>query len=1148
MPAAAVAALLLAAPMMAAGQAVLCDQMLRCKCHEAPSEGGCQPMSAYKTTLFNTADVDNVASVQAFASVGRQVVMAVRVCIPQSLKPGSAGFKAEAFVNRAAMCLSLSRNKLGFNEYLLVSDVLAEGIAALGRSSLDFGAKQAQSGKSSGDVLPSGDVLASAAKARMLSQLARDGVPDSQQAVPVFTAAFWQDTGGFTALGKQLDQYVTIYNTLLQEREKKTFLGSVFLQGFKNTSLNALKPAEGSLVSSSLSSDQLIATARDANARMQEAQKPLPAMLEQVNTDCKAKIEAVKEFEKKELQVKRANAIFNLIKSTVSLAASVLTAGASSAAKFTKFWSTVKAAAAKGSKVPLKNLPGLFRRQVSEAAKNAGDATAATYEEVKFDLTEEGNKTRLEGRLNETKDLVKRGKEMVGKLDEALKAVESDDPMHAAMELLRAPGNPLSDVADIADALSVFANEQQELARIDAQAKGSLEKLDRGMSLAQSQLSRLMEQAAAISLTILKTVEWMSDDAVTLGDTEVPSSLFEAPEVWTTTVEQIISILEENEACPDPAAPNPFAERRLLLSALARPESLQLRGGAPSAASGDARLLQIYERSAATATSPVDAAEFRRALGFKPSSDKERKAAFDAFENLRGSCGLLAEQLKKFAMWAQSSHKALYDAVRAIRDVLLGRIQLDAANANVLVWDAALKSVQSEVDKSFSAEFLLAGHGEAIEQGATSAVEALCRAFRYAQPLVNQPDVTVVGSGASGTLDMKACRVMIGSDPTAVAPSMVGRIQTLLQLINAADEPLRKSGLVNFQQDAGGAKIGQRVEYAASCALKSTSFMDELLNSKPRQAQFDVRFGSFAGGDGKASSACQDNAEFESMLVVFRDANGDIVPNPETHPNTRIDVAIEPVQQRSMFKYLQVGKSEKNFSQWRELTYELQGRYAFGISYRTIRTGDDCDKSQTKEVLTSAGRSASFCVQRTIAGDSLPFSRLPVFGTWQVTLPKEWPSDVPRPASVEIKINHFANGLASCASDASAASILSTSTERQRRTSVSTRATMIGANICGGRPQVRLGEVPVADDAGTIAGAVIGALLILAVVPAMVWYLRRRDEEERAEWAGHQSAVDVFSAGRGARDAPQLPPRTAKDPPARRGSPNPQYGGNRTMP
>ena len=105
-----------------------------------------------------------------------------------------------------------------------------------------------------------------------------------------------------------------------------------------------------------------------------------------------------------------------------------------------------------------------------------------------------------------------------------------------------------------------------------------------------------------------------------------------------------------------------------------------------------------------------------------------------------------------------------------------------------------------------------------------------------------------------------------------------------------------------------------------------------------------------------------------------------------------------------MFKYLQVRRSG-NISQWRELTYELQGRYAFGISYRTIKDGADCDKSQNKEVLTRAGRSASLCVQRTIADDSLPFSRLPVLGTWQVTLTRAWPADVPRPASVEIKIN-----------------------------------------------------------------------------------------------------------------------------------------------
>ncbi len=319
--------------------------------------------------------------VQDFSSVARQVVMAVRVCIPQSLSPSSAGFKAESFVNRAAMCLSLSRDKLNFNEYLLVSDVLAEGIAALGKSSLDFGTGPAQS------VRPNGDVLASAANARLLSQLARDAVPDSQQAVPVFTAAFWQDNGGFTILGNELMDYVAVYSKLLAARESKTFSSSVFVAGFQATSVNALMPAESSLVKNSLSSGELLGVPRDANARMQEAQNPLPAMLAQVSTDCKAKIEAVKAFEKKELQVKRANAIFNLIKATFSLAASVLTAGAFSAAKLTRFYGEVKAAVAKGSKVPLKKLPGLFRRQLSKAAKKAAEqgrnATTATYAEVK---------------------------------------------------------------------------------------------------------------------------------------------------------------------------------------------------------------------------------------------------------------------------------------------------------------------------------------------------------------------------------------------------------------------------------------------------------------------------------------------------------------------------------------------------------------------------------------------------------------------------------------------------------------------------------------------------------------------------------------------------------------------------------------------
>ena len=1114
----AVAALMLAAPAPSRAQTqptqptplAMCEQMLRCQCHEAPSvsgfgTGACVPMNAYAPTLLSAADV---GLVNDFNSVARQAVMAMRKCIFLVTVPTS--FKGDSYVNRAQMCVSLSRDRLNYTEYLIVSDVLAEGFAALGRSSLDFGATPSPSS------VRSNDVAASGANARLLSQLARDAVPDSQQAIPVFTGAFWQDKGGFTTLGDELAQYDTTFTELLRLRDERNFSSEIFVKSFLKTSLNALGPAETSLTKNSLSAEELLGVARDGNVRMKAAQEPLPAMLEQVNTDCKAKIEAVKTFETKELQVKRANAIFNLIKATVKLAASVLTAGASSAAKFTDFYAKVKDAVKAGSKVQLKKLPGMFRRQVSKAAQLAlaqgRNVTASTYAEVKAELrldlndTLAGNGTRLARRVEETKELVANGREMLGELQDALKEVSADDPMHSAAALLRVAGGPLDDVAGIADALSVFANGQKEQARIDAQAQGSLANLDRGISLAQAQLGRLMEQAAAISLTILKTVEWQNDDAVTLADTAIPSSLFEAPEVWTATVEQIISILEENEACPDPAAPNPFAAQRLLLAA----ELLQVRDGALAASSGDARLLQLYER-AATASPFITTTEFRRTLGLKPTSEAERQAAHDAFEKLRGSCGVLAQQLKEFARWAQSSHKALFDAVRGIRDVLLGRIQLGAANANVQLWELALQKMASNSDASFAAEFLLAGHGEALEQRTASAIEALCRAFRYAQPLVNQADVTAAGTGSTGSLDMAACKVKISGVGSAPAPSMLERIRTLRKLISAVDEPLRKSGLVNLRQSAGGLTIGQRVEYAASCALKTTSFVEELLDSPGRQAQFDVRFTSFAS-DGNPSTACQDNAEFESMLVVFRDAGGNIVPDPVRNPDRRIDVAVEPVKQRSMFKYLQVGRTDKR-SQWRELAYELQGHYAFGISYRTIKEGGDCDKSQNKEVLGSDGRSVTFCVQRTIAVDSLPFSRLPVFGTWQLSLVRPWPSDVPRPASVEIKLNHFASGLATCAADASRASIIPTTAERGRRGSVSARAEMIGLNICGGRPQVRVGgqQAVTGPGAGEIAGLVIGALLIVGLVPATVLYLRRRDVN-RAEWAGH-ATVGAYSGG-----------------------------------
>jgi hypothetical protein len=250
------------------------------------------------------------------------------------------------------------------------------------------------------------------------------------------------------------------------------------------------------------------------------------------------------------------------------------------------------------------------------------------------------------------------------------------------------------------------------------------------------------------------------------------------------------------------------------------------------------------------------------------------------------------------------------------------------------------------------------------------------------------------------------------------------------------------------------------------------------------------------------------------MLVVFRDADGNVVPKPGT--NVRVDVTIEPVKQRTMFKYIKQNSEVTAAAGVQgmlliERPFVLQGAYKFSQSYVPALSKDSCDARQVAELFErDNGTTDIFCVEEISAQESLPFSKLPVYGTWRIKLASGWPKGVPRPVSVDVKVNLVANADAKCASSVVGASVISELLERQQRVSISQRADMAGDNICGGivfRRDALLpsGTDPTSSPASDIALILVATLLV--AIAAGMHYRSRRTRNAPTAAAGTAVAV-----------------------------------------
>ncbi len=899
--------------------------------------------------------------------------------------------------------------------------------------------------------------------------------------VPWIKAGFWASEE-FTTIGNKISalqaELTALKTTENMVNARETLNNIQQMQGglvmaLANQSSGAVGVVEAQLSSAALNANDAATKADSALANLNEVLELVQGAsgkgggsLGRVSDATQRLIDAQTNVAKKELEVKRRMAIFNFVTSALSLVANCVTFGAASALKAGAI--TAKAA-----------------ERMDKAAKLASQGS------------------ELAGRSTDT---LFPGGRVAGPLETTFRDMGGLLP-ESAQDVLAA--TPAGDLIAIADSISVFAAYSAELAAIesDAQAKGA--QATAAIAEIRSVLSRLSSKAAALSLAMFSAAVWARSDSVDVADTRLAPELLEAVGLWQTATKRIITLMVSDfKLCPGQADRNPYrsalsrlpvnvSDNNSSIGSPTYPDSLS----SPTAEPGG-RLLALR-------LAPQSPAPFARSLGAK-DTDAEREAAAKAWDSLAHECSGFFDNLEDVARWGAETQNYIFAAVKAVRLVIVTKVQLRAAGATKESFDMLIKGAPAEgtgaslaigstLDSKISSEDFDRASSQATTRAilyvrvssmlaiARALLADLCTSLAYSNPSDNIAAFINGASKGRPAFNIDGRCFVSSAANTTVDP--VNALGVLFDPDNGLfgssnNNPLyqyRKAVINNLEKLYSANSASSQGSYVKSCAVPHAGFVKSLLQ-RGGLAVIDVTPESFAADNMLTNTDCMVNAEVRKVRLVFRAADGGILPRAGSA--IEVQVLAFNSASSSFFKYTETPTGII------EHAYTAPLRRKFDYMYKGTSATGECDTNFVPVLVGSQGGGGKFCakIDPSDSADAYKsaLERLPVFGRWEFQLGvNSWPANVEEPVSVTLMFD-----LASaCAVQPTHR--LSMWSDAVRSPGRSANQNMLG-RVCGGQDFARFAapdpalDPPSGSNLAVILGAVSSVIFLIAATAAVI--------------------------------------------------------------
>ena len=405
----------------------------------------------------------------------------------------------------------------------------------------------------------------------------------------------------------------------------------------------------------------------------------------------------------------------------------------------------------------------------------------------------------------------------------------------------------------------------------------------------------------------------------------------------------------------------------------------------------------------------------------------------------------------------------------------------------------------------------------------------LCTSLAYSSP---SDDIAAFINGASKgnpafNID-KRCFVSSVDDTTVdpVTSSLSVLFDTDNGLFNNGNSnPLyqyRKAVINNLEKLYSANSASSQGSYVKSCAVPHAGFVKSLLQRGGR-AVIDVTPESFAVDNMLTNTDCMVNAEVRKIRVVFRAADGGILPRAGS--SFAVQVVAFNSASSSFFKYTETPNGII------EHAYTAPLRRQFDFMYKGTSATGECDTNFVPVLVGSQAGGGKFCagVDSSDSADAYKsaLERLPVFGRWEFQLGVNgWPANVEVPVSVTLMFD-----LAS-ACPKEPTHRLSMWSKVVRSPGRSANQSMLGP-VCGGQDFARFtnptglpdsrpspgpgpglglgpGPAPSGSNMVVICGATSGAILLIAAIAAVI--IKRRNSRRALGQTPTASAVTLSAS------------------------------------
>jgi len=609
------------------------------------------------------------------------------------------------------------------------------------------------------------------------------------------------------------------------------------------------------------------------------------------------------------------------------------------------------------------------QQAIITAAKSAAASAAKTVLSPKELLKKEAQEHLAKAlKSHSVKDLVPTLEENKGTMEAAFSSFKTAFTEDLTKELPVI--GQVQQVMDLIDQFTGFNKKINQMYndRIAEIKKDAQEDTD-DIVIATEQVRKAMEllvtKLTTMVMTIMQAVTWMNDDQLDIMDTQLDSSLLDSTLSWELAKVKIVDILTSDDVklCQKNAAPPSFVNGRRLEQS----KSMQL---------------EMRQRFSTTTST-----RFERVL-----SVKSLQAEADALKKKLGQdCARFMPALDRFTRFGAASQELLAQTIHAIREKVVLRQRQVAVASHAENWEKAVWSLYGRLSsfQAFNASKLIKAQLDvtagvfpaSLESSASQAILAYCNTLHYSNPGRSLNTVSAQTNQFVVEIDSLTCQLRFEyKQPEGALPSAMQRLELLGKLLE------NKGGIVSEWSKKLNDDDQLKSDVVPYCNLTQSRFFQDLWSNQSNFAAFEILTTSFPQEEN-----CFLNAEIQEFRLVFRAADGSLLPKPRTK-GIFLDIKVTSSVLKPYNKYFQAN------SEMEQVSFIAPKQREFLFSYHTSACASG---NEEQRILKPDGGTDIICVQKSIDKENI-FAKIPLYGEWQVSVPRGWPTDEELPTTLEI--------------------------------------------------------------------------------------------------------------------------------------------------